>query len=78
MLAVLSSILDPDMSDQTKWVIAGMGMTIDMVWYVLVALVLSNSVMLTKIESNQRSLKVTTGVLMIGLAVWTGYKLSGL
>jgi arginine exporter protein ArgO len=53
-------------------------MTIDTIWYVLVALVLSNSTMLTKIEDNQRNLNVTTGVLMIGLAVWTGYKLSGL
>lgn len=78
MLAVLSSILDPGMSSETKWVIAGMGMTIDTIWYVLVALVLSNSTMLTKIEDNQRNLNVTTGVLMIGLAVWTGYKLSGL
>jgi threonine/homoserine/homoserine lactone efflux protein len=59
-------------------VIAGMGMTIDTIWYVLVALVLSNSKILTKIEDNQRNLNVVTGVLMIGLAVWTGYKLSGL
>lgn len=78
MLAVLSSILDPGMSSETKWVIAGMGMTIDTIWYVLVALVLSNSKILTKIEDNQRNLNVVTGVLMIGLAVWTGYKLSGL
>ena len=78
MLAVLSSILDPGMSSETKWVIAGMGMTIDTIWYVLVALVLSNSEILTKIEDNQRNLNVTTGVLMIGLAVWTGYKLLGL
>jgi threonine/homoserine/homoserine lactone efflux protein len=78
MLAVLSSILDPGMSSETKWVIAGMGMTIDTIWYVLVALVLSNSTILTKIEDNQRNLNVVTGVLMIGLAVWTGYKLSGL
>ena len=78
MLAVLSSVLDPSMSSDTKWIIAGMGMTIDTVWYVLVALILSNSSMLTKIESNQRLLNQITGVLMIGLAIWTAYKLSGL
>lgn len=78
MLAVLSSVLDPSMSSDTKWIIAGMGMTIDTIWYVLVALVLSNSSMLTKIEKNQRLLNLMTGVLMIGLAMWTGYKLSGL
>ena len=78
MLAVLSSVLDPSMSSDTKWIIAGMGMTIDTVWYVLVALVLSNSSMLAKIENNQRLLNLMTGVLMIGLAMWTGYKLSGL
>ena len=78
MLAVLSSVLDPSMSNDTKWIIAGMGMTIDTVWYVLVALILSNSSMLTKIENNQRLLNQITGVLMIGLAIWTAYKLSGL
>ena len=78
MLAVLSSVLDPSMSSETKWIIAGMGMTIDTVWYVLVALVLSNSSMLTKIEKNQRLLILITGILMICLAIWTGYKLSGL
>jgi threonine/homoserine/homoserine lactone efflux protein len=78
MLAVLSSVLDPSMSSDTKWIIAGMGMTIDTVWYVLVALILSNSSMLTKIENNQRLLNLITGILMIGLAIWTAYKLSGL
>ena len=78
MLAVLSSVLDPSMSNDTKWIIAGMGMTIDTVWYVIVALLLSKSTILAKIERNQRSLNVATGVLMIGLAIWTAYKLSGL
>ena len=78
MLAVLSSVLDPSMSSDTKWIIAGMGMTIDTVWYVIVALLLSKSTILAKIEQNQRSLNVATGVLMIGLAIWTAYKLSGL
>ena len=78
MLAVLSSVLDPSMSNNTKWIIAGMGMTIDTVWYVIVALLLSKSTILAKIEQNQRSLNVATGVLMIGLAIWTAYKLSGL
>ena len=78
MLAVLSSVLDPSMSNDTKWVIAGMGMTIDTVWYMIVALLLSKSTILAKIEQNQRRLNVATGVLMIGLAIWTAYKLSGL
>ena len=77
MLAVLSSVLDPSMSSDTKWIIAAMGMTIDTVWYVLVALLLSNSVILTKIQNNQKILNQVTGVLMIGLAIWTAYRLAG-
>ena len=77
MLAVLSSVLDPSMSSETKWIIAAMGMTIDTVWYVLVALLLSNSVILTKIQNNQKILNQATGVLMIGLAIWTAYRLAG-
>lgn len=77
MLAVLSSVLDPSMSSETKWIIAAMGMTIDTVWYVLVALLLSNSVILTKIQNNQKILNQVTGALMIGLAIWTAYRLAG-
>ena len=73
----LSSVLDPSMSSDTKWIIAAMGMTIDTVWYVLVALLLSNSVILTKIQNNQKILNQVTGVLMIGLAIWTAYRLAG-
>ena len=78
MLAVLSSVLDPSMSSDTKWFIAIMGATIDTVWYVLVALLLSNSTILTKIQNNQKILNQITGLLMIGLAIWTAYRLSGL
>ncbi len=77
MLAVLSSVLDPSMSNDTKWVIAAMGATIDTVWYVLVALLLSNSNILTKIQNNQKILNQITGLLMIGLAIWTAVRLAG-
>ena len=75
MLAVLSTVLDPSMNSETKWVIAGLGITIDTVWYVLVALVLSNSSILTRIQNNQRILNLITGLLMIGLAIWTAVSL---
>ena len=77
MLAVLSSVLDPSMSNDTKWVIAAMGATIDTIWYVLVALLLSNSNILTKIQNNQKVLNQITGLLMIGLAIWTAVRLTG-
>ena len=75
MLAVLSSVLDPGMSSETKWVIAIMGMSIDTIWYMLVALVLSNSNVLTKIQDNQVIMNRITGILMLGLAVWSTAKL---
>ena len=75
MLAVLSTVLDSSMNSETKRVIAGLGMTIDTVWYVLVAIVLSNSSILTRIQNNQRILNLITGLLMIGLAIWTAVRL---
>ena len=75
MLAVLSTVLDPSMTSETKWVIAGLGMTIDTIWYVLVAMVLSNSSILIRIQNNQRILNLITGLLMIGLAIWTAFRL---
>ncbi len=75
MLAVLSSVLEPGMSSDTKWIIAIMGMSIDTIWYVLVALVLSNSNLLSKIENNQIFMNRITGLLMFGLAIWSTAKL---
>ena len=75
MLAVLSSVLTPSMSGDTKWIIAIMGMTIDTIWYVLVALVLSNSNLLSRIENNQKIMNQLTGVLMFGLAIWSSARL---
>ena len=75
MLAVLSSVLDPDLSSNTKWTIAMLGMTIDTIWYALVALSLSNSIILSKIRDNQNMLNKVTGLLMILLALWTGFRL---
>jgi len=75
MLAVLSSVLEPGMSSDTKWVIAILGMSIDTIWYVLVALLLSNSNILTEIENNQIFMNRITGGLMIGLAFWSIAKL---
>ena len=75
MLAVLSSVLDPALSSNTKWTIAIMGMTIDTIWYALVALSLSNSIILSKIRDNQKMLNKVTGLLMILLALWTGFRL---
>ncbi len=77
MLAVLATVLNAGMADETKWVIAILGMTIDTVWYVLVALILSNSNILLKIQNNQKALNIITGVLMIGLAIWAAIKLAG-
>ena len=52
-----------------------MGMSIDTIWYMLVALVLSNSNVLTKIQDNQVIMNRITGVLMLGLAIWSTAKL---
>lgn len=75
MLAVLSSVLEPGMSSDTKWIIAIMGMSIDTIWYVLVALILSNSNLLSRIENNQQNMNRITGLLMFGLAIWSSIKL---
>ncbi|MDP6870047.1 MAG: LysE family translocator [Candidatus Poseidoniaceae archaeon] len=75
MLAVLASVLDPSMNSDTKWVIAILGMSIDTLWYVIVALSLSNGVILSYIKQNQRVLNLITGILMICLAIWVPIRL---
>ncbi|MGY8754441.1 MAG: LysE family translocator [Candidatus Poseidoniales archaeon] len=76
MLAVLASVLDPQMSEATKWILAFMGMTIDATWYIIVAVVLTKGGFIEKMKNNQIRFNQITGIVMISLAIWVLWKLA--
>ena len=52
LVAVLAQVLKPGMGFETKLAIGVLGMTIDTLWYVLVALVLTGTPILEKLRTN--------------------------
>jgi threonine/homoserine/homoserine lactone efflux protein len=70
MLAVLSSVLDENMSIETKIIIGFLGFFFDIAWYVIVATFLSSSLMISRIQSKQLLMNKVTALVMIAMAVW--------
>ena len=54
MLAILSQVLYAGMNFPTKAIIAGLGMTIDTTWYLLVALILTGTPLLEWLRTRER------------------------
>ena len=52
LVAVLAQVLEPGMGFETKLAIGALGMTIDTLWYILVALVLTGTPALEKLREN--------------------------
>ena len=70
LLAVFSQFVQPDFSWGERAIVAGIAMLIDGGWYVLVALVISGTPLLSKLEDNARKVELTMGCLLAGLGVW--------
>jgi threonine/homoserine/homoserine lactone efflux protein len=52
LVAVLAQVLKPGMGIETKIIIGLLGMTIDMGWYMIVAIVLTGTPVLEKLRQN--------------------------
>ena len=70
LLAVFSQFVQPDFTFGERAMVAGIAMFIDGGWYVLVALVISGTPLLEKLEENGRKVEMTMGCVLAGLAVW--------
>ena len=70
LLAIFSQFVQPDFTWGERAIVAGIAMCIDGGWYVLVALTISGTPLLTKIEENGRQVELTMGFLLAGLGIW--------
>ena len=68
LVAVLAQVLDAGMSLATKLVIGFIGMTIDMVWYVLVAVFLTGTPILDWLRDNGSIVNRVTALVLWGFA----------
>jgi len=68
LVAVLAQVLDAGMSLATKLVIGFIGMTIDMIWYVLVAVFLTGTPILDWLRDNGSIVNRVTALVLWGFA----------
>ena len=70
LLAIFSQFVQPDFTWGERAMVAGIAMLIDGGWYVMVALVISGTALLGKLEENARKVELTMGCLLVGLGLW--------
>ena len=68
LVAVLAQVLDAGMSLLTKLVIGFVGMAIDMIWYVLVAVFLTGTSLLDWLRANETTVNRATALVLWGFA----------
>lgn len=78
LLAVLSSVLEQGMNFETKLALGLLGLTIDTVWYLIIAISLSSDLMIQRMQAQKQNLNRITGIVMILMALWVFLRLSGI
>ena len=69
LVAVFSQFLDPDMNDMDRIIMAFIAGLIDTVWYVLVAVFLSGTVIIDKLRENSTLIDRMIGTVLLILAL---------
>jgi threonine/homoserine/homoserine lactone efflux protein len=70
LIAIFSQFVQPDFTGGERVLIACIAMCIDGGWYVLVALIISGTPLLTKLEENARNIELTMGLVLTGFGIW--------
>ena len=70
LLAVFSQFVQPDFTWGERAIVACIAMFTDGGWYVLVALVISGTPLLEKLQENARKVELVMGCVLAGLGVW--------
>ncbi len=73
LIAIFSQFIEPEFSWFERILVASIAMLIDGGWYILVAIAISGTSMLEKIESKRREADVAMGVVLATFAIWIVY-----
>ena len=69
LVAVLAQVLEADMSFASKAAVGLLGMTIDTLWYIIVALMLTGTSRLDVLKSNAQLIHRITSLVLWGFAL---------
>ena len=70
LIAIFSQFVQPDFTWSERVLVACIAMCIDGGWYVLVALIISGTPLLTKLETNARNIELSMGFVLAGFGIW--------
>lgn len=75
LVAILSQFITADMTLTTKLTIVAIGTIIDGTWYILVALALTGTKVLRKLQSLGSTLNKLSSIILIGFAAYSIYQM---
>jgi len=78
LVAVFSQFINPTMTNSNRFIMAIMAGIIDTTWYVLVAAVLANTLIVDKLRKNAVIIDRLIGMILIILALFLIFKTSGI
>ncbi len=70
LIAIFSQFVQPDFTWSERLLIAGIALLIDGGWYVLVALIISKTPIITKLEQHSRGFEYTMATVLAILGIW--------
>lgn len=69
-MAIFSQFIQPDFTIAERLLVATIAMVIDGGWYVLVALTISGTPLLARLQANQRPFELTMAAILAAFAFW--------
>ena len=70
LIAIFSQFIQPDFTWSERLIIAGIALLIDGGWYVLVALIISETPILSILKEHARGFEITMAAVLAGLGIW--------
>ena len=70
LIAIFSQFVQPDFTWSERLIIASIALLIDGGWYVLVALVISETPILSMLKQHERGFELTMAIVLSGLGIW--------
>ena len=70
LIAIFSQFVQPDFTWGERLIIACIALLIDGGWYVLVALIISETPILSMLKKHERGFELTMAIVLSGLGIW--------
>ena len=70
LIAIFSQFVQPDFTWGERLIIACIALLIDGGWYVLVALIISETPILSMLKKHERGFELTMAIVLCGLGIW--------